>query len=236
MGNEILVLNGWCTDFIKDAGYEATYYDLPRILADFDEELNTVLKAIEKDTVRGVVLIGGEDIDRTIYWNPEFKVVTLSDALRLLNERGGYNRQDMLELAVAKFSPKPVFGYCRGFQELHVALSNEGWSPLAEHLSEHFRISRHGALFVKDAEELGFRKGDVYAVNSLHHQGVYYIEGKTEKIHPRMNVLAVSDTEIPTVEIATWTNFAGSRALGVQYHPEMMRRAVDLNLLKQVFG
>ena len=117
-----------------------------------------------------------------------------------------------------------------------MALSNEGWSPLAEHLSEHFRISRHGALFVKDAEELGFRKGDVYAVNSLHHQGVYYIEGKTEKIHPRMNVLAVSDTEIPTVEIATWTNFAGSRALGVQYHPEMMRRAVDINLLKQVFG
>lgn len=238
MGDDILILNGVCERYTAAAGFNPIPYDLPRAIFDLDEHLDRALNDIAKNTVRGVILVGGADIDKRIYSETRLEVRTLNDALDILRKQVAFDKKDMLELLIAKFSPKPVFGFCRGFQELHVALSNEVWSPLVQHLSTHTSISRHNITFIKDAKELGFAVDDKLVVNSLHHQGVYYECGpeNMKAKYPRMNIVAISDTDLPeTVEIAAWTNFAGARCLGVQYHPELMCREVDLDLLRLTF-
>lgn len=238
MGREVLIINGSgaIVDYVARAGFDPTVYPTPRYLFDLDLQLEQLLKDISTSSVCGIVLVGGADVDNRIYTKSRLNIKTLSDALELLRTYTGYTKEDMMELLLARYSPKPVFGFCRGFQELHVALSNADWSPLVEHMPNHYRLTKHSAKFIRDVDEFSFKAGDTIGVNSLHHQGVYFTDN-IEKKYPRMKVLAVSGTDPEdTVEIATWKNFAGSKALGVQYHPEFLCRELDFNFIRQTFA
>lgn len=143
----------------------------------------------------------------------------------------------MVEAMAAR--ARPVFGICRGLQELNVAmggtlrrdLSDEG-GQLAHHapqnasLEEMFAWS-HPVALTPGGRLAGHFGGDGLDVNSVHYQGV-------DKLAPGLKVEARAPDGI--VEAVSGEN-GGSQVLAVQWHPEWQAaRHVKSQKLFALFG
>lgn len=223
------------SSFIHTAGYEQQPIPCSPFHSNFSEEnAQELLEKLHGDPYAvGVVVCGGEDVSPALYGSPRHTLTFCGDG-----------KKDEAEMLVIRESPVPVFGFCRGHQLCHVALSQgpDQYAWLDQHLAEHLTEcgGSHGVRFVggvnrPSAQKFGFVENTTVRVNSLHHQGVYFRKDMQE-LFPYMEVLGISDSKTPVVEIAYWHNRQGQMVLGVQYHPEMLIRPFDVRLLHTLFG
>jgi putative glutamine amidotransferase len=172
------------------------------------ENLHGISRILE--SVQGVVLSGGEDIDPSRY-----------DAPRHAASHDPHGARDACELELARQSyvrRVPLLAICRGIQLLNVAfggtliqdIPSEVPDALAHDVGDRRRervhaisVQRHTRL----AEALG---ADGVSVNSIHHQAV-------DRIGDGLLVSARSTDGV--VEGVEWHD-DDWWALGVQWHPE----------------
>ncbi len=168
------------------------------------------------DTVAGIVLSGGPDVDPDHYGQPEKRAVC-----HTIDEH-----RDALELAVAKAAVEknlPVLGICRGLQLLNVAFGGTLIADIPTQRPseiEHRRINDVDAIHDLHAEPGSLIKritGSLDGtVNSAHHQGI-------EKIANLFAPAALAPDGL--IEAIEWGDAAlGGKPflLGVQWHPERL--------------
>lgn len=162
------------------------------------------------DSVRGLVLTGGEDVDPAYFSARRHPATGPANDLR-----------DRIELALAKEAAArriPTLAICRGIQVLNVALGGtlvqDIPSELAtaiEHDAESARSSRvHDVSIDADSRLAKIVGSREITTNSFHHQSV-------ERVAPGLCTVATSpDGVVEALECAdrAWW------AVGVQWHPE----------------
>jgi putative glutamine amidotransferase len=162
------------------------------------------------DSVRGLVLTGGEDVDPAHFGAPRHPATGPANDLR-----------DRIELALAKEAAArrmPTLAICRGVQVLNVALGGtlvqDIPSELAtaiEHDAKSARSSRVHPVEIDAASRLSsIVSSRQISTNSFHHQSV-------DRLAPGLSTVATSaDGVIEAVECAdpAWW------MVGVQWHPE----------------
>lgn len=122
----------------------------------------------------------------------------------------------------------PVFGICRGFQVINVALGGTirqhlpDWSTEIDHdPNEPFKL-------VHTVETRGWLKdvvGETIQVNSWHHQGV-------DQLAPDLIPLAWS----PDGLVEAFEMKYGASVFAVQWHPEILADTNSLSILKAFLG
>ncbi|MEO2105104.1 MAG: gamma-glutamyl-gamma-aminobutyrate hydrolase family protein [Actinomycetota bacterium] len=156
----------------------------------------------------GIVLSGGGDMDPSMYGHQRAP------------ETDGVNQErDAFELAVATAALEqqlPSLFICRGMQVLNVARNG----TLHQHLADpEDRLHMEPMSWAKGTHEVRVEEGTLLAglvgtdiaVNSLHHQGV-------DATGEGLSVVAWDDSDVAeALEVA-----GNPRALGVQWHPEML--------------
>lgn len=192
------LIPGDYVDAVRRAG------GIPLLIPNGEPNLATVL-----DTIDGLILSGGGDIDPAHYGSPGHDAVDLVDAER-----------DATEIALARIvaaSDMPAFGVCRGAQVLNVALGG----TLVEHLPDEVgdavvhRQTPPGPIFhpivVEQDSKVGAILGGAQVeAASWHHQAI-------RSVAPGLNVVAVApDGTIEAVEMPShpWL-------VAVQWHPEI---------------
>ena len=117
---------------------------------------------------------------------------------------------------------KPFLGICRGIQVINVALGGSLFTDIDDQLSNPLRhdwypnVPRnylaHPVTFVSDSRLAQILDGDVFEVNSLHHQGL-------ERLAPGLRAVACApDQLVEAVEIP-----GHPFGFGVQWHPEWLQ-------------
>jgi putative glutamine amidotransferase len=169
------------------------------------------------DSVRGLVLTGGEDVDPARFSARRHPATGPANDLR-----------DRIELALAKEAAArrlPTLAICRGVQVLNVALGGtlvqdipSELSTTIEHDAESERSSRVHAVSVDSGSRLEKIVGSrQIATNSFHHQSV-------DRLAPGLCTVAKSpDGVVEAVECAdrAWW------AVGVQWHPEELTGTLE---------
>jgi putative glutamine amidotransferase len=167
------------------------------------------------ERVDALLMTGGGDVDPSSYGETSVHPKTSGvDASR--------DARDIALCRIAVERDVPTLAICRGSQVLNVALGG----TLHQHVDEHFEISRYNEL-VHDVEIDGSstlsswlgmtsprgsgRVPRVLGVNTLHHQA-------SATVGPDARIVAKADDG--TIE---GVEAIGSRAVGVQWHPEMLR-------------
>jgi putative glutamine amidotransferase len=162
------------------------------------------------DSVRGLVLTGGEDVD------PEYFGARRHPATGPANDL-----RDRIELALAKEAAArrmPMLAICRGVQVLNVALGGTLVQDIPSELKtdiEHDAKSERGSRIHEVVIDAGSRLADVIGArrittNSFHHQSV-------DRLASGFCTVAKSpDGVVEAMECAdrAWW------AVGVQWHPE----------------
>ena len=154
------------------------------------------------DRVDAILLTGGADVDPSTYGAETDPMTVEVDPAR-----------DARDLAIARLAVErdlSVLAICRGCQVLNVALGG----TLHQHVEGHFDVDRYNE-YVHDVEVDGgstlgaWLQRDRLGVNTLHHQAV-------ATTGPDVKVVAhATDGTIEGIE--------SGRAVGVQWHPEMLR-------------
>jgi putative glutamine amidotransferase len=164
------------------------------------------------DSVSGLVLTGGEDVDPALYGEKRHEKVRSVNSARDATEAA--------LISAAKRRGTPIFAICRGVQILNVAL---GGSLVQDIPSECHTTIAHDEDTARDsrAHDIAIEPGSLIAravgtehcrVNSFHHQSV-------KRVAAGMRVTATSpDGIIEGIESAD----DGWWAMGVQWHPEEM--------------
>lgn len=171
------------------------------------------------DTVDGVVITGGRDVDPSVYGHTPHDQLGPTDPDR-----------DAADIAVARAvvaRNQPTLAVCRGIQILNVARGG----TLDQHVDDHMRLDQYNL----DAHTVAIAPGsrlaaivgaETLGVNTLHHQ----VLGELGE-----GVIAVAHNEhghVEGIEIAGATN-----VLGVQWHPEFLRhRSEHLALFAQLIN
>jgi gamma-glutamyl-gamma-aminobutyrate hydrolase PuuD len=156
------------------------------------------------DGVDALLMTGGGDVDPASYGADVDPRTSRVDATR--------DAHDIALVRAAVERELPTLAICRGSQVLNVAFGG----TLVQHVDGHFDLenynsSVHGVEVDGSstlAKILGSRSADV---NTLHHQAV------AETGDDARVVARAPDGTIEAVEVN------GGRALGVQWHPEMLR-------------
>ncbi len=157
------------------------------------------------ERVDGLLMTGGGDVDPANYGASEVDAHTSGvDPSR--------DARDMALCRIAVERDLPTLAICRGSQVLNVALGG----TLVQHIDKHFDLERYNEL-VHDVEIDGSSALAAWlgmkslGVNTLHHQA-------TATVGPDVKVVAnAADGTIEGVESER------GRAVGVQWHPEMLR-------------
>jgi putative glutamine amidotransferase len=156
----------------------------------------------------GVVIAGGQDVDPRLYGGQPAPTSTRLDPQR-----------DAFELALidaALAHDRPLLGICRGAQLLNVALGGDLIGDLAPvQRIEHTLVlyppdARVHAVDFEPGSALASVYGDSTAVNSFHRQAVGRLGDRVAASG------RAPDGVIEAIEVA------GGRAVGVQWHPEML--------------
>jgi putative glutamine amidotransferase len=161
--------------------------------------------ALFLDRIDGLLVTGGDDVNPDQYGAAVDPQTKPADPER-----------DVFEIALVEAAvrnDRPMLCICRGVQVLNVALGG----TLDQHHDEHFHLEQYNV----DAHRVHVDAGTMLAkvvgatelgVNSLHHQAL-------ADIAPQLRVVAHSDDGLPEgVEVADC-----AFALGVQWHPELLR-------------
>ena len=166
------------------------------------------------DRLDGVLLTGGGDIDPERFDGlPHPRVYDIDE------------RRDDLEIRLVQMAVKankPFLGICRGIQVINVALGGSLFTDIADQLENSLRhdwypdIPRnylaHPVSLQPDSRLAQILGGDLFEVNSLHHQGV-------ERLAPSLRAVAYApDHLIEAVELPNHPF-----GLGVQWHPEWLQ-------------
>ena len=157
------------------------------------------------DRVDALLMTGGGDVDPANYGVDEVDPRTSGvDATR-----------DARDIALCRSAVErdlPTLAICRGSQVLNVALGG----TLVQHVDDHFDLNRYNEC-VHDVEVDGtstlarWLGSASLGVNTLHHQASATV-GSDVRV-----VARASDGTIEGIEAV------GGRAIGVQWHPEMLR-------------
>jgi putative glutamine amidotransferase len=195
--------------FTALAGVGAAPVMVPLLARDLD-----ALRGIY-DSLDGVFLAGGVDLDPSSYHEPRESLCGRTDLDR-----------DGVEIVLtqwARADGKPVFGVCRGLQIINVAAGGslyqdcEGFYPESikhdyfptagyarDYLAHSVRMERGTRLHeIYDADEV--------QVNSMHHQGLKQIADGL-----------VATCVAPDGLIEALETTGSAFCLGVQWHPEML--------------
>lgn len=159
----------------------------------------------------GLLLIGGGDVDPSLYGRP------LHPATRMLPERR--LRFDLSLAAAALTRKTPILGVCMGMQLLNVAAGGtlvQHLEDTAEDRIKHQQMARsdqevHEISISADSRLAKVMQAQPLAVNSTHHQAI-------DRLAPGFKVCArAADGVIEAIE-----RTEGTMVLGVQWHPERL--------------
>lgn len=166
------------------------------------------------DMIDGLILIGGYDINPSIY-NEE--------ACPLLEETLDIRDEFDTKLFTYAYEKNiPILGVCRGHQLINVLMGGTLYQDLSlkENVSINHREGKHG---LKNID--GFLK-DIYTdkaiVNSIHHQAV-------KNVAKDFLVCAYSDDDV--IEAMQYTK-NGRNIYTVQWHPELLSYEGDKESIK----
>lgn len=170
-------------------------------------QLNAVL-----NTITGLVMTGGEDVNPLKYYGEE----PHPRMGEIAPERDAFD-YILIQMAVKKGIP--VLGICRGMQMLNVALGgsliqdipSQVKGSMVDHRQEApSSCATHSITIEKGSLLHNILKKDVTAVNSFHHQAV-------KKAAPSLKVTAVAKDGVVEAIEGKENNM---RVLGLQFHPE----------------
>ncbi|MFI3266879.1 MAG: membrane dipeptidase [Rikenellaceae bacterium] len=182
------------------------------------------LKAIMMN-VDGVLFSGGADVDAHYFGGQDLGELTECNAER------DYHEFMLLRMAIN--CGVPIFGICRGFQLINIALGGDIYQDLPseypvaplnhsvltnKHLGVHDVQIEQGSLLHKILQTTNI------SVNSRHHQGL-------KDIAPSLKVVALSsDNLVEAVEA-----YPNHKIIAVQWHPENMAADGDNAAMKRLF-
>jgi len=161
------------------------------------------------DSVAGIVLTGGEDVEPARYGATRFATTETSHA--------GRDATEIALVHAARDAQRPVLAICRGLQLLNVALGGTLVQDLAterpsaiSHPRSDLRSTRVHGLSISAGSRLAAAADSlVFDVNSLHHQAIDALApGLRASAHAPDGVIEAAETTD-----AWWV-------LGVQWHPE----------------
>ncbi len=161
--------------------------------------------AEQLDAVDGVLVTGGADVNPDRYGARPEAHTEPADPAR--------DEYEIAMIRAARAGERPLLCICRGIQVMNVALGG----TLRQHYDDHFDLHR----FNEDAHRVRVEPGTLLAkivqthelgVNSLHHQTI-------DALAPALRASAYSDDGVIEGVEAGGARFA----LGVQWHPELLR-------------
>ena len=206
-GQEKVQVNAAYTDALRAAGL------IPLIVPPVaEEDIPAIL-----DTVQGLVLTGGEDVDPSYF-----------GAARHPATGSANDARDRCELALAREAAArklPTLAICRGIQVLNVALGGTLVQDIPSeidkglnHDAESARSKRVHDVIVDRGTLLGsILASNKIATNSFHHQSV-------ERLGAGLRTVATSPDGV--VEAVECTDRAWW-AVGVQWHPEELTATAE---------
>jgi putative glutamine amidotransferase len=160
------------------------------------------------DRIDGLLLTGGADVDPDVYGAERHE--------KTVDTQPERDERDLALARAALGRDLPTLAICRGCQVLNVALGG----TLVQHVDGHFDVPRYNEsvhdVEVEHGSELARWLGTTQlGVNTLHHQAV-------ERTGPDARIVArATDGTIEGIEAIN------RRAVGVQWHPEMLRHRPD---------
>ncbi|KAM0882414.1 hypothetical protein ACQ4PT_032316 [Festuca glaucescens] len=223
-------------------GYGAVPVIVPRVAG-----VHTMLDSFEP--IHGVLLCEGEDIDPSLYdagGHDGNLTAEQLEAVRLLHPSDAAvdHEKDSIELLLARRCLErgipPFLGICRGSQVLNVACGGSLYQDVDQELPSHasdaavchmdyadYDGHRHPVRVLPGtplrewfAESLGGEQGDEIMVNSYHHQGVRRL---AERFVPM--AFAPDGLVEGFYDPDAYSPGEGKFIMGLQFHPERMRKA-----------
>jgi len=177
----------------------------------------------------GLLITGGEDVDPKYYKEEPY------DSYIQTFDYIDYNEIEIIK----KFyeAKKPIFGICRGIQSLNITFGGNLYQDITQDLNierkyhiqdnerillpEEKTIPLHKVVFNKD-NFMNDIYGDIYGVNSFHHQAIKELAD---------NFTAIGYSEDGLIEAIVDKN--RQNVFAVQWHPErMINHKQHLNLFK----
>ena len=163
------------------------------------------------DSLHGLLLTGGGDVDPNLYDS------SISAKVLQVDPRKDRTEIDLFNLAFNKNIP--IFGICRGAQIINVALDGTLYQDIASqvkmaslHMPDFPYNEPCHKVHVESDTKLYRALGESRIwVNSIHHQGIK-LHGKGLVVSARSNDGIIEGIEHPTKK---WV-------VGVQWHPELM--------------
>ncbi|MFA7330849.1 MAG: gamma-glutamyl-gamma-aminobutyrate hydrolase family protein [Candidatus Delongbacteria bacterium] len=180
--------------------------------------------------VDGLLLSGGSDLDPGLWGEAELEPGGL--VLPLTEDEFARSRWEDALVKQALAARLPLFGICRGMQQLNVSLGGSLWQDLERQAGrpghpgceDPFQLI-HCVQGVLPGDELS-RRLDGARVTSTHHQGL-------RRVAEGLEILATAAGEPEVVEAVRLRG--ASFALGVQWHPERMPQAPSTQALLEAF-
>ena len=159
------------------------------------------LSSVEESRVKGVLLLGGGDIDPTLY-NEGNRFCQPPNALR--------DAEEYLLLRYAVEHKLPVLGICRGLQLMTAYFGGNLYQDIFKDRVTYHHASTHTVKFYHKMRDIVPSK----RVNSYHHQAI-------NKMPPKFDVMGVAYDDI--IESIWKPGF-----IGVQFHPEYLYADSDM--------
>lgn len=163
-----------------------------------------------------IIITGGDDVNPERYNKPELAPLC----------EGYDDYRDSLEIAMINYAfnnQTPILGICRGLQIMNVAHGGTLFADiptvfgLNDSIHRNDKIAAHTIVFDEDswiAKNFDNQSQDIF-VNTRHHQSI-------DQLAPIFKITAKSNEGIAeSIELIDQTT--GQFAIGVQWHPEMMR-------------
>ncbi|KAM7276820.1 hypothetical protein ACFE04_018686 [Oxalis oulophora] len=196
------------------------------------------------EPIHGVLLCEGEDIDPSLY-EAELSGLSQEELEQIKNEHASDTaidkEKDSIELGLAKLCLErniPYLGICRGSQVLNVACGGTLYQDVEKELSkqcseklahmdyDNYDGHRHVVKVLEDTPLHDWFKDSLekermeISVNSYHHQGV-------KKLAPRFVPMAFAPDGLIEgfYDPDTYNPEEGKFIMGLQFHPERMRKS-----------
>ncbi|KAD5960866.1 hypothetical protein R6Q59_013915 [Mikania micrantha] len=219
-------------------GYGAVPVIVPRVAG-----VHTLLHSFEP--IHGVLLCEGEDIDPSLYEDeePNLSKEELEEIRRLhISDTAIDKEKDTIELALAKHCLErniPYLGICRGSQVLNVACGGTLYQDIGKELTkncppenkvvhmdyDNYDGHRHDVKILKDTPlhqwfQDSLKDSMEIQVNSYHHQGV-------KRLAQRFKPMAYAPDGLIEgfYDPDAFNPEEGKFIMGLQFHPERMRKA-----------